>query len=346
MFIQRTGFTSLQQLCLSIVGALADSGFKTLYAADDGKLFKAILQPTVAIDPILNYLGTKTWRIGLVVKDNNLHVYAGTDKHLKDTGEIVAETHLKPHDLQASEDGLPNNPALIYRFVVRDFLTGNASQTYPMSYSLSVTDHGLFLSVTDDCNDEYQSRVKPDGKLSSIYSPRFSWLLIQRPVHNGDVVLTGKAPVVCVYTKLETPINTDSEGYYTTGNNQSPTTQLPYYLTVCESDVTRPTEHNRIDDSTDRLSLSWNSYLSSDYSEQYEVNIGIPIGFNTTRYFYPYALDMIATCNSKTLVEGLEIKLVNSTYVALTTNRVQGNGMRLLVASDLPSSTQNLPQTI
>jgi hypothetical protein len=55
---------------------------------------------------------------------------------------------------------------------------------------------------------------------------------------------------------------------------------------------------------------------------------------------------MIATCNSKTLVEGLEIKLVNSTYVALTTNRVQGNGMRLLVASDLPSSTQNLPQTI
>lgn len=347
MFIQRSGFSDLRKLCLSIVGTLADSGFQTLHASDDGKLFKAILQPTVDIDPILGYTGTKTWRVALVILNNNLHVYAGTDKYLKDNGEIIEEKYLKPHDLQSSEQGLPNNPALIYKFVVRDFFDSASSElAYPMSYSLSVSDHGLFIGITDSCNDEYQNTKRYDNKLSLVYSPRFSWFLIQRPVFNGDVIVSGKAPVVCLFTRMETPINTDEDGYDITGVNQSPTTQLTYYFTVRESDVTRPTEKVRIDNNCDRLNLSWNSYGSCDFIEDGSYQISIPVGFNTTRYYYPYMLDMIATCNVQTLVESREIKLVNSTYMTLSTNRVQGEGMRLLVATDLPASTQNLPQTI
>ena len=349
-YIERSNFSDLKTLVLSIIGFLKDNGFSQVSEANDPERFRYILQAEDAIDPFKSYTGAIPWRIAFEVAANKLHLYVSTERYLKNSGDIDVENYFYPNETPITD--VSNNPGLIYSFVSREFLSVEVGDVYPMSYVVSITDHGLFLAVSDEANDEYQNNPPVQG--SVLVSPRFSWVAVQRALKiTGDVYVEGKAPLVCVYSKMENhPVGVNFEGVKDKiSTNKSPLYQVPYYFMVSESDVNRPSRHYRADVSTDKSRPILNIESQVSFTEDDKVLISVPNGFNTSRYYYPLDLDMIATCSSDTLAKGDKVKLVKynnveSEYLALSANRLFSTGMRLLVAIDTPVSTNNLPPRI
>jgi hypothetical protein len=120
--------------------------------------------------------------------DQTLTINAATSIQLKDDGSIAS----------ASWKNEPRNPGQINNFVDRRHIKEpSASAVYPMTYALTVTDHGIFLAIWDQAFDERQDEM-------NFISPALRWILIQRPVDNksGEPIVTGKAPVYCVFTTI------------------------------------------------------------------------------------------------------------------------------------------------
>ena len=346
-YVEKTNFTDLRSLAASAVNYLSENGFTLVNSIDDKDHFSYILEADDPVDPFKSYTGAAPWRIAFVVVGQTLHLYVSTNRYLKGNGEIVAEKYLYPNEEVPKV--VVNNPGLIYTFITREFLAGDLGLVYPMSYTLSVSDHGIFFSVSDDANEEYQNSNKVQN--SMVVSPRFSWILVQRPLKvTGDVYVEGKAPLVCVYNKMQTlpdTFNEDGEKLKPSAN-KAPIQQVPYFFIVSESDVFRPSRHCRADMSTDQSKPILNVHQQVSYTEDDKILISVPNGFNTSRYYYPLDLDMIATCSSDTLAKGEKIKIVKygnveSEYLALSATKLFSTGMRLLVAIDSPSSLNNLP---
>lgn len=346
-YVEKTNFTDLQTLIASAVTYLSENGFTVINTIEEVSRYEVILEADDAVDPFKSYTGAYPWRIAFVVLGKSMHMYVSTERYLKNNGEIVAENYLYPNE--PTPKNVVVNPGLIHLFCVRDLISGNLGEVYPMSYVISTSDHGFFFGITDDANDEYQNSRRVEN--SMVVSPRFSWIMVQRPLKvSGDVYVEGKAPLVCVYTKMETlPDTFDSNGNkLKTSANYMPIQQVPYFFIVSESDVSRPSRHCRADISTDQSKPILNVHQQVSFTEDDKVLLTVPNGFNTSRYYYPLDLDMIATCSSDVIAKGEKIKVVKynnveSEYLALSASKLFSTGMRLLVAIDSPSSLNNLP---
>jgi hypothetical protein len=79
------------------------------------------------------------------------------------------------------------------------------ARTYPMSYRMTVTDHGMGLFLFD------QASVDQDDD--------YSWFVVQRHVDQttGQPEFSGKSPVHCVYSPTKRPVEiSDLNSYYST----------------------------------------------------------------------------------------------------------------------------------
>lgn len=189
------GFATLQQLVTHLVARLTSNGlFNQVFPAGavDGT-GKIILEPTNLVDSVRGESNNvPTWRIALNVDSakQTLTVHAATPLQLQNDGSIAQAIGWKNE---------PRNPGQINNFVNRSHISApSASAAYPMTYALTVSDHGIFLAIWDQAFDERQDEI-------NYLSPALRWILIQRPVDNktGVPVTNGKAPVYCVFTKLD-----------------------------------------------------------------------------------------------------------------------------------------------
>lgn len=181
--------------------------------------------------------------------------------------------------------------------------TKDLSANYPMSYQLSITGRGIFLSVWE-------------GAMSDVSGNYFSWLLVQRPVDRdtGATIITGKAPVFCVSS---------------VGNKVQ-------RFVVRESDVTKPTwPVSAVSDQPDAAAII-NDKIQVAVSEDNQYVVSFPSRLNTPRYAYTYELDMIGYTSATVVSQNTEIPLTlysESTprnYAAVHSNMENSNGMRIV----------------
>ncbi len=177
------------------------------------------------------------------------------------------------------------------------------SASYPMSYFLSITPRGFFLSIWEGVASD------TDGKY-------FSWVLVQRPVDrdSGQTIVTGKAPVFCVSS---------------VGN-------VVNRFVVREADIVKATDiYSATEDTIDCTAII-NDKVQVAVSEDNQYVVSFPSRLNTPRFAYTYELDMIGYTSAAVVAHNAEIPLTlygeaqPRTYIAMHANMPNGNGMRIV----------------
>lgn len=181
--------------------------------------------------------------------------------------------------------------------------TKDLSSNYPMSYFLSITPRGMYLSVWE-------------GAASDTDGNYYSWMLVQRPVDRdtGATIVAGKAPVFCVAS---------------VGNSVT-------RFVVREIDVLKPTwSVSAVTDTADNAAII-NDKIQVAVSEDNQYVVSFPSRLNTPRYAYTYELDMIGYTSATVVSQNTEVPLTlyneatPRNYVAVHSNQANSNGMRVV----------------
>ncbi len=151
----------------------------------------------------------------------------------------------------------------------------------PMSYALTVSDHGIVLAVWDQAVDQYETN---EGH-------RFSWLNIQRLVDKdtgAPLVDQNKSfcPLFCMY------------GVYHEKFQKS------MYFVVRESDIHRPSEELNAGEDAPDSNAVLNTFEQVAVSEDYEYVITVPSGLTTQRYLYLEEADLIGYTSADVISNG------------------------------------------
>lgn len=206
-FNERVGIVDNVTLVQGIVADLRKDGYLTqVFPQEDWTgLGPVILEPSTQVD----FLYTKpnaeaginptSWRIAFWLDEEKVMVNVATSLQLMDDGTIA----------RATWDAEAKNPGEI-TFVDRSHLDSTGQAVYPMTSTVSISDHGIFIGVWDHSTDEYQDE-------NNYISPSFRWINVQRAVTHdtGNVYLDGHQPVFCVYTVME-------KGYFPLRESQLP----------------------------------------------------------------------------------------------------------------------------
>lgn len=199
-------------------------------------------------------------------------------------------------------------------------------EAIPMSYRLSITDHGLALCIW------------PEGYDST--GDKFFWFNIQRlvnkdtgvPIIGNEIVgVEGKAPLMCLFSM------TGSGGPYEAPDISSPWYHGAYQFVVREFDVHAPTVPvSATIDSADNCRVI-NSVEQVCHFEGNKMIINMPKGFNTQRFVYPHEMDIIAYTSADVTSQFADIPVTQygeaepRRFKALKSNFAHNRGMRLLM---------------
>jgi hypothetical protein len=217
---------------------------------------------------------------------------------------------LRTEDALASaiptSQGLSDNS--MNHFISRNYMNRVTSDAvalnYPMTYQLSISSHGIALSVMEDAADA-----------NSI--PCNSWVVVQRMVDRatGATVITGKSPVVCLYALKN----------------------RPYKFIVRELDVLKPTLPVVADANTPDSHAIINSKRQVSITENNMYVLSFPNGINTPRYMYTDELDLVAYTSSDVVSMNSDIPITvygeasPRLYRAMAANLGDNQGMRPLI---------------
>ena len=349
--LERVGFTSNAVLMTAVVSDLLSKGlfvkvFPTGAWTGNGTV---ILEPTSQVDALYvkpNMAGGITptsWRLAFTVLGQQVIANIATSLQLQDDGTVA----------RATWDAEIKNPGE-FVLIDRQHLDILGESVYPMSYTYSVSDHGLFLGIWDQSTDEYQDE-------NNYISPNFRWFVVQRPVEHdtGAVFLGGYQPVFCVYTTIEksfAPLRDSQLPYLEKENANSPNTnnghntsfdievngaffreatvQCHRKFVVREKDIFRPSLAKPADMNTEDGNAILNSNYQVSISEDHRYVVTIPKGLNTSRFSYPHELDMIAFTSADVIghTSSVEVPTYGNTYKyrAMPANRTRNTGMRIL----------------
>lgn len=330
--VQRNGFTRVPELFLSIINDLIANGFALKYpnsplqAPVDGTPyagFKATLEVTADVDPLateqpyriqldcLTYTGNQIGNIYLAAplqlpNDGTVATLDKTDgsgTSIKMPAGMLNITAKMPTSVSSTQNY--SDVFFVYRQDrILDQPTANA---YPMSYRLSITDHGIALCVWENATDE-----------DAI--PQQSWFVAQRPVDHvtGAPLVEGHCPVFCVYG-MKSKVSK---------------------FVVRESDVLKPS--NSIDatiDTEDSAAIINNvNQVSIRESGRYLMTF--PNGLNTARFAYTEDLDMMCYTSADVVSQFSDVKIqpygeaTPRTYKALLANQPYNTGMRVLFITE------------
>lgn len=358
-------FTKVQDLLADLAPRLtADGMFTQVYptALTVGATGPFIFEPTNKVDSLRGVDNSKpTWRMAFTQDESKetISVNIATKIQIKDDGSIATgQGWTTEKTTLADGKSVTRNPGELKKFVDRSHLvlpgdSFNLCAVYPMSYALTVSDHGVFLGIWDNAMDDYQNEFDN-------VSPAFRWFVIQRPVDNqtGEPLVTGRAPVFCAYTTMALGYVQSSPEYHHTipgFNIQIPdgggvipefqygelyilmrkaVAQFHYKFVVCEEDVFRPSLSTLADMSQPDSNPIFNSAQMVSVSEDNKYVVTIPKGLNTPRYAYTHELDMMAYTSADVIGMHTEVELPvyggTQKYRALVANRLKNTGMRIL----------------
>lgn len=327
--IRRSGFTSAGEITLAIIKDLTENGFSVIAPqswtppTETPETLNVTLE---AVDAdLLNGSEVETkqpWRMRIEVYDAyTVGMSVGSSLSLADSGidswDITAGKISGPIGVIGAPytevDGTFKKPktgsadeAFINRKNRVMVGTTDMSTSFPMSYYLATTDHGVFLSVWEDV-------LAADQAI-------FSWVGIQRPVDrvSGETFITGKSPVFCVYG---------------IGAN------IKRFI-VRESDVLRPSA--AVDATVD--SDGYNAIINKEeqvaISESNKYIVNFPSRLNTQRYSYTYELDMFGYTGADVVSENNDIPLEvyggERVYTTTHSNGPRNTKMRMVALKQLP----------
>ena len=343
-YVRRSGFTHVGELMLSVVEDMKNNGFTVRYPNNwvppvdpEGKaLFKVALEAGPDVDPLNEtaVLEKQPWRVNIQVFDKHTAgivvgspqavkadgslafvIQGTTTKTLKGPLGVIGGTYTKTPstpELIAPDSDKPLEGFINRRS--RVILNANdLSESFPMTYSLTISKRGMVLCVWEDYNS--------DSTATAI-----SWFAVQRPVDRvtGATVVDGKAPVFCVYSTNGT---------------------INRYV-VRESDVLRPSDAVDAAKDTDYNNAIMNGIEQIAISEGNSYIVNFPSRLNTTRYAYTYEMDLIGYTSADVVSENTVIPLVvygekdeaddplARKYVALLANGPNNTGMRLVTLQE------------
>lgn len=151
----------------------------------------------------------------------------------------------------------------------------------PMSYALTVSDHGIVLATWDQAVDQYETS---EGH-------RFGWFAAQRLVDKdtGQPLIDQTksfCPLYCVYGVYHEKLATSM------------------YFVVRESDVHRPSEEQLAGEDGPDSNAVLNTFEQIAVSEDYEYVITVPSGLTTQRYLYLEEADLIGYTSADVISNG------------------------------------------
>lgn len=333
--VQRGGYTRVPELFQAIISDLVANGFSQKFptspltapvAGTDYAAFKATLEAGATVDP-LN--ADQPWRIQFdcqsVANAQIGDIYVASPLQLANDGSVAYFDNTDGSSTQVRMPaGMLNctgtlstqaiNPApsatgtdfsnthFIYR--ATRLFDKAAAVAYPMTYRLTVTDHGVAIAVWEDATD-------------SDDVPRFSWLVVQRPVDHvtGKPRITGMAPLFAVFGM---------------GGAISK-------FVVREKDVLKPTPAVPADANTADSAAIINGVQQVSITEDNRYVMNFPNGLNTSRYVYTEELDMIAYTSADVVSQFSDVPMTvygeatPRTYKALHANGKFNTGMRIMM---------------
>lgn len=334
-YVRRSGYTHVGELMLAVIADMTQHGFVARFPdpwtppvdATGRAAFNVVLEAGPLVDPLnLDALEVKQpWRLAIRVFDKHTcAITAGSQQAVRTDGALSFSNGGTTLNGPIGSIGgrwtkTPTTPALIQPdptkigegFINRTsrvvMNTTDLSDSYPMTYALSITPRGISLCVWEDY-------VSDSG------GQAISWFVVQRPVDRvtGAVVTTGKAPVFAVFSV----------------NN------IISRLIVRESDVLRPSDAFAADVDADNSVAIINSKEQVAISEGNKYVVAFPSRLTTTRYAYTYELDMLGYTSADVVSENTDVPLLvygekngavdaPRTYIALLANGANNTGMRI-----------------
>lgn len=309
---------------------------------------EVVLQAGVDVDALAE---TQPWRVKFqTLSSQNCRAFVGTPLQIADdgtvsttrlnstrvktsageyaltgdffSGEICATEYLYysgsatiPPDDFISDDTTSPDPSADKGFISRSNRLGveaEAGRGNPLTYRLTITDHGFFLGAFE-------------GNFSSgafaATKNLFNWFLVQRPVNKntGVPLITGKAPLFCV-----SGIN----GKYR-------------HFVVRESDISHPSKPVISTEYSEDSFKILNAQKQISITEDKKYIVSFIHNLNTPRFRYEEELDLVATVSADILIHGIEVEFsaygVNRKYISMPGNNNYNTGMRILVLTDIPA---------
>lgn len=337
-YVRRSGYTHVGELMLAVITDLTANGFVARFPtpwvppvdASGRAKFKVTLEAGEKVDPLnADALQNKQpWRIQIEVFDKHTAgVTVGSQQALRVDGSAsygtagtTTKTLVGPvgavggyytknntalatfqPDTTKPDEGFLNRTSRVMMG------TTDLSDSFPMTYSLSITNRGITLCVWEDF-------VSDAGAVA------ISWFVVQRPVNrdSGATIIEGKAPVFCLY-----------------GVNNS----IKRFV-VRESDVLRPAEPVDATKDTDYYNAIINGLEQVSISEGNKYVVNFPSRLNTTRYAYTYELDMLGYTSADVVSENTDVPLrvygetADRKYVSLMANGANNTGMRIVTIKE------------
>lgn len=217
---------------------------------------------------------------------------------------------------------------------------GTGGDGAPMSYHMTLSDHGIFLAVWAQ---------NPEEEASD-----YSWILIQRPVDKKTGVVRG------VYAELASsdpasPLNSGKYGDPGNAGNRplfciNSTNNNFYKFVVREHDLPVPSIPKDAANNSEDNGAVLNSYPQQSLTENGEYVITFVNNLNSSRFKYADELDMLGTVSADIVGGGTDIDVsvyneidpatgqpIKRTYHALWPHGKFGTKMRVVVVKAVPN---------
>jgi hypothetical protein len=200
-----------------------------------------------------------------------------------------------------------------------------------MSYTLTITNRGVFFAVWQDSQEE----VPQDAIDGAFGNSPFRWFLIQRAVDrltgavkgNPATLATSRCPVFCL------------------SGSGAPTEYRKFV--VREKDVVSPSRKKWASVPSEDSTALINPYIQQSLTESGEFVVTFISNLSTSRYKYSDELDMLGTVSAAVIGAGSEIQVTvygestPRTYTALYANKQNGTGMRLMVLTKCSDASED-----
>lgn len=361
--VTRHGFANVNVMMANISATLIDTthpglqdpsrGYFQLVSGTHTSGNTVTYAATTNIDPLASYqpIGTTItsgWRLAFIHHDDNrMSVATATELQIPNSGNItyfgtrtltgtspVAPTGL----LGARWTGIGGTPVAATDpktfeqvFLNRQHVPTTMANSYPMSYTLTLSNRGIFLCIWDGSQEEAGQFYETTPTDYFANGP-LKWFLIQRPVdrvtghvRGGSALRNGapqnqetsRCPVFCVF------------GSGTPNSYRS--------FVVREQDVLTPSRPELISVTDDDVEAMINPYQQNCITESGEFVISLMTNLTTSRYKYTDELDMLGTVGAEVIGAGTEIRTriygesQDRVYTALYANMPSGTGLRLMV---------------
>lgn len=298
-----------------------------------------VLAPTKIADPLAieegnvadpNYSRRQPWRIVIKVleSERTLNFWVCTPLQVIENanGTIDISIYANENDVIRQSGYLNTGNITSDNGIDKNFFTGMKNddnlvwpcfngedldyEGLPMSYMVSVTDHGIFFNSWAESFDS-------KGNC-------FNWFVVQRLIKDdGSILLDEKSPLFCLFSKNGGG-STDSNTIVADGIN---------YFVVREEDISAPAAPlSAVQMMPDSFPLI-NPIQQVGMMVNRNLVIHFPKGVNTHRYFYPYKLDMIGYVSADLLsqksVQPLNMYGQSRLYEAIQANSAFNKGMRI-----------------